>query len=69
IIVNLNNFDLWLLVGDRNSLESSCDEEAFNGNSQFYFLEHLKRSPGNIYKLLIQIPTALPPGQVSQSLE
>lgn len=85
IIVNLKEcFYLWLLLGDRNSLENSYDEEAFNGNSQFYLLEHLKKSPGNICKLFdtdspptpthrhLPIPPLTPhpaPGQASQSLE
>lgn len=69
IIVNLKEcICLWLLLGDRNNLDSSYDYATFSGNSQFYFFGGFK-SPGTICKLLDTGLPWSPSGQASQSLE
>lgn len=62
IIVNIKEcFSLWLLLGDRNNLKSSYDEEVFRGNSEFYFLDAYM-SPETYASSLIQLSPALPTG-------
>lgn len=70
IIVNLKEcFFLWLLLGDRNNLDSSYDNEKFQWGLPVLFSWWSQEPRATSASSLIQVSPGLPPGQASQSLE